>query len=163
LFSKINDIWRRVGPNYEPCLFTDRRKHGDRLENLTAAREAIHKKCGTVIAASARYETAAWGLHDQPSFLNQALQVQTFSKPHALLQGLLHVEQSLGRIREKKYGPRLIDIDILLYDDVVLDTPDLKIPHPELANRRFALTCLGRYCFRCGAPSFSKVHTAIVA
>jgi 2-amino-4-hydroxy-6-hydroxymethyldihydropteridine diphosphokinase len=129
---------------------------GDRLANLTSAREAIQARCGKITAASALYETAAWGLHDQPSFLNQALQVQTFSKPHVLLQALLQVEQSLGRIRQKKYGPRLIDIDILLYGDVVLDTPDLKIPHPELPNRRFALTCLADIAAGVVHPLFQK-------
>jgi 2-amino-4-hydroxy-6-hydroxymethyldihydropteridine diphosphokinase len=112
------------------------------MANLAAARTAIAMQCGTVAKTSAIYETAAWGLEDQPAFLNQALQLQTFSKPHALLQCLLQVEQSLGRVRAEKYGPRLIDIDILLFDETIIDMVDLKIPHPELQNRRFALTCL---------------------
>ena len=129
---------------------------GNRLANLKAAREAIQARVGTIAAASALYETAALGLQEQPPFLNQALQVQTFSKPHALLQALLQVEQSLGRIREKKYGPRLIDIDILLYGDLVLDTPDLTIPHPEIQNRRFALTCLADIAAGVVHPLFQK-------
>src|SRR6476469_310737 len=93
---------------------------GNRLENLARAKAAIAQHCGDIVAASAIYETAAWGLEAQPHFLNQALELHTFSKPHALLQCLLDVEKSLGRVREVKYGPRLIDIDILLYDSVVL-------------------------------------------
>lgn len=115
---------------------------GDRTENLAAARAAVAKNCGTVVKTSAVYETAAWGLQDQPPFLNQAIELHTFSNPHALLQCLLDVEGALGRVREKKYGPRLIDLDILLFDDAVIDSETLKVPHPELQNRRFALTCL---------------------
>lgn len=115
---------------------------GNRIENLLAAKNALALRCGALVKTSAIYQTAAWGLEEQPPFLNQALELQTFSAPHALLHCLLEVEKALGRVREKKYGPRLIDIDILLYDDAVIDSADLKIPHPELQNRRFALTCL---------------------
>jgi 2-amino-4-hydroxy-6-hydroxymethyldihydropteridine diphosphokinase len=115
---------------------------GNRAENLAAAQASITKQCGTVVKASAIYETAAWGQEDQPSFLNQALELQTFSNPHALLQCLLVVESALGRVREKRYGPRLIDVDILLFDETIIDSENLNVPHPELQNRRFALTCL---------------------
>jgi len=136
---------------------------GDRLENLSQARAAIAQHCGTITTASAIYETAAWGLENQHHFLNQALALQTFSKPHTLLQCLLEVEKSLGRVREKKYGPRLIDIDILLYDALVLETPDLKIPHPELQNRRFALTCLADIAPGVMHPLFQKPIATLLA
>lgn len=129
---------------------------GDRLANLAGAKTAIAQHCGVIAATSAIYETAAWGLEDQPPFLNQAIKLQTFSKPHALLRRLLDVEKSLGRVREKRYGPRLIDIDILLYNDEIINGPDLKIPHPELQNRRFALTCLADIAPDVLHPLFQK-------
>ena len=76
---------------------------GDRLATMATAKAAIGLHCGRVVAASAIYETAAWGLEDQPHFLNQALEVQTFSKPHALLDCLLDVEKSMGRVRHQKF------------------------------------------------------------
>jgi len=136
---------------------------GDRLGNLAQARIAIAAHCGTIASTSAIYETAAWGLEEQPPFLNQALALQTFSKPHTLLQCLLEVEKSLGRVREKKYGPRLIDIDILLYDAIVLNTSNLKIPHPELQNRRFALTCLADIAPGVMHPLFQKSIATLLA
>jgi 2-amino-4-hydroxy-6-hydroxymethyldihydropteridine diphosphokinase len=129
---------------------------GNRLANLAAAKEAIALHCGTIMQTSAIYETAAWGLETQPHFLNQAIELQTFSKPHALLQCLLNVEKSLGRVREKRYGPRLIDIDVLLYDALIVDEPNLKIPHSELQNRRFALTCLADIAANVMHPLFQK-------
>jgi 2-amino-4-hydroxy-6-hydroxymethyldihydropteridine diphosphokinase len=136
---------------------------GDRMENLSKAKAAIAQHCGTITNASAIYETAAWGLEAQPPFLNQALELQTFSKPHALLQCLLQVEKDLGRTRQEKYGPRLIDIDILLFDDVVVQIPDLKIPHPELQNRRFALTCLADIAGAVLHPLFQKPISVLLA
>lgn len=129
---------------------------GNRLENLTKAKTLLAQQCGTITAVSAIYETAAWGREAQPSFLNQAIELQTLSKPYALLQGLLDVEKSLGRERNEKWGPRLIDIDILFYDDVVIDLPDLKIPHPGLHLRRFALTCLADIAPDVIHPLFQK-------
>lgn len=136
---------------------------GDRLENLARAKAAIAQHCGNIVTASAIYETAAWGLEAQPHFLNQALQLHTFLKPHALLHCLLDVEKALGRVREVKYGPRLIDIDILLYDADIVNTPNLKIPHPELQNRRFALTCLADIAPDVLHPVFQKSIVTLLA
>ena len=129
---------------------------GDRAENLLRAKAAIAQTCGTVTSESAVYETAAWGFNEQPPFLNQAFALQTFFTPHALLESLLDIEKSLGRMRIKKWGPRLIDIDILLYDDLVVQTLGLAIPHPELQNRRFALTCLADIAPQVVHPVFQK-------
>lgn len=112
---------------------------GQREENLARARALIARDAGTVIRASALYETAAWGKTDQPSFLNQALEIQTSLAPAALLVQLLAIEKQIGRIREEKYGPRTIDIDILLFGQEIRDDPQLVLPHPQLPNRRFAL------------------------
>lgn len=112
---------------------------GNREENLAAARELISKLCGSIIKASSLYETAAWGKTDQPSFLNQALEVITSLNAKQLIRRLLKVEKLMGRIREEKYGPRQIDIDILLFNNEKHNYQFLKLPHPEMQNRRFAL------------------------
>jgi 2-amino-4-hydroxy-6-hydroxymethyldihydropteridine diphosphokinase len=93
----------------------------------------------TVKAKSHVYETPPWGFEDQPPFLNQALQVQTYLQPEPLLKHLKRLEIALGRKTSFHNGPRLIDIDILFYDDLVLNTPTLTIPHPRLHERGFVL------------------------
>ena len=112
---------------------------GDRLHYLDAAAEAIKNRCGSIVKKSSVWETAAWGIEEQNKFLNRALKLSTNFSPYELLDCLLQIEQELGRIRQEKYGPRLIDIDILLFNDEIIDTRNLTIPHPELSNRRFAL------------------------
>jgi 2-amino-4-hydroxy-6-hydroxymethyldihydropteridine diphosphokinase len=115
---------------------------GDRRKFLADALKAVEKQCGKIIAVSALYETAAWGLHDQPPFLNQAIELQTTLSPQVLLEKILAIEIELGRLRDKKFGPRTIDIDIIFYGQEVVNEPGLVIPHPHLPNRRFALECL---------------------
>lgn len=115
---------------------------GDRRENLAKAFEYINKECGLVTTASSVYETAAWGKEDQPSFLNQVLKVETRLTPGQLLKTILAIEKKIGRTRQEKYGPRVIDIDMLLFNNEIHHTPLLKIPHPELQNRRFVLVPL---------------------
>lgn len=115
---------------------------GDRFRNLGAAARLIEEHCGDIISLSSIYETAAWGFTDQPPFLNQVLVLETALEPEVLMQELLDIEKELGRIREEKMGPRHIDIDILLLDDITWRSPSLTIPHPSLHLRRFALTPL---------------------
>jgi 2-amino-4-hydroxy-6-hydroxymethyldihydropteridine diphosphokinase len=115
---------------------------GDRFKNLEKAAQLIDEQAGKVVHRSGIYETAAWGKEDQPAFLNQVLQVETDKNPQALLQSILQIELLMGRARKEKYGPRIIDIDILLYNDLQLNTNELVIPHPQLQLRRFALTPL---------------------
>jgi 2-amino-4-hydroxy-6-hydroxymethyldihydropteridine diphosphokinase len=115
---------------------------GDREDYLQKAREAIQKHCGKVVGASSIYETEAWGKQDQNSFYNQALEIKTHLSAKELLQSILSIEQSLGRIRSEKYGPRTIDIDIIFFNNDVIHIPHLTIPHPQVQNRRFALQCL---------------------
>ena len=112
---------------------------GDREGNLAKARDLITRYCGTIIISSALYETAAWGKTDQPPFLNQALEVDTSLNAKQLLRRILKAERTMGRIRKEKYGPRIIDIDILLFNDERHNYQFLNLPHPELQNRRFAL------------------------
>jgi 2-amino-4-hydroxy-6-hydroxymethyldihydropteridine diphosphokinase len=115
---------------------------GQREKHLRLAIELIGQRCGQVAAASRVYETAAWGNNDQPGFLNQALLVHTIMPAAELMNALLEIEKEIGRVRLERYGPRVIDIDILLFNHEIHDEPLIRIPHPQLPNRRFALTPL---------------------
>jgi len=112
---------------------------GDRAAYLGEAINQISAQCGRVISTSSIYETAAWGNVNQPAFYNQAVKLVTILSPEALIERLLAIENEMGRVRTEKYGPRTIDLDILMINDIVIDTPTLTIPHPQLHNRRFAL------------------------
>jgi len=112
---------------------------GNRQSNLLKAIELINQTCGNIIATSSIYETAAWGFTEQPNFLNQVLILTTHLAPEHLMQALLNIEELMGRKRLIKMGPRIIDLDILLIDDIVSSTQLLQLPHPELINRKFAL------------------------
>jgi 2-amino-4-hydroxy-6-hydroxymethyldihydropteridine diphosphokinase len=136
---------------------------GNREKNLATAKKLITERAGKVTRASALYETAAWGKTDQPSFYNQALEVETSILPKDLLKLLLEIEMKLGRQRDEKYGPRTIDIDILLYGDQICNDPQLRIPHPELQNRRFALTPLAEIGPGLVHPVFKKSITELLA
>lgn len=115
---------------------------GDRLDLLYQAAQAIARRCGEVVETSPVYETAAWGVTEQPDFLNQVLTVRTDLEPQVLLDTVLAIERELGRERVQRWGSRLIDIDILYYGDTVLNTPQLSLPHPWLHRRRFVLVPL---------------------
>ncbi|TMI75594.1 MAG: 2-amino-4-hydroxy-6-hydroxymethyldihydropteridine diphosphokinase [Bacteroidetes bacterium] len=115
---------------------------GKREQNLETAREWIEAECGKISLVSSLYETAAWGKTEQPAFLNQALEIQTNLNAAQLIRHILKIEKNMGRVREEKYGPRLIDIDIIFFDDEIVATSFLKIPHPEMQNRRFVLVPL---------------------
>jgi len=111
---------------------------GNRLENLKEAMAALSPQL-EVKAKSHIYETPPWGYEDQPLFLNQVLKAQTYLEPEPLLKHLKRLEIALGRKPSFRNGPRLIDIDILLYDNLVLNTPALTIPHPHMHERGFVL------------------------
>ena len=115
---------------------------GDRRKNLGLACNSIEQKVGRIVSISKIYETEAWGNQDQQSFLNQVLLLQSKFSAFEILQMVLDIEKSMGRERIIKFGPRLIDIDILFYNSDVISTPTLTIPHPEIPNRRFVLTPL---------------------
>lgn len=114
---------------------------GNRAANLAAAAAALTPAVH-LMAVSPVYETAPWGYTDQPAFLNQALQAETTLPPLALLAYLKNIETALGRRPSFRYGPRQIDMDILFYDDLILETPTLRIPHPRLHERAFVLVPL---------------------
>ncbi|HEY9048409.1 MAG TPA: 2-amino-4-hydroxy-6-hydroxymethyldihydropteridine diphosphokinase [Ohtaekwangia sp.] len=115
---------------------------GDREQNLAKAKDLISKQVGNLVKESSIYQTAAWGKNDQPDFYNEVIEIDTTLSPQALLQTTLHIEEELGRKRMETWGPRVIDIDILLYRDSIIDTARLTIPHPAMAQRRFTLVPL---------------------
>jgi 2-amino-4-hydroxy-6-hydroxymethyldihydropteridine diphosphokinase len=129
---------------------------GNRAENLKRSCTLIEHYCGSVVKKSALYETAAWGKTDQPDYLNQVLLLDTELPPEELLRNILTIEKEMGRMRTEKYGPRNIDIDILLYNDLVINEPELKIPHPQMENRRFALVPLNEIASELVHPLFHK-------
>jgi 2-amino-4-hydroxy-6-hydroxymethyldihydropteridine diphosphokinase len=111
---------------------------GDRAENLQSAISFLRLKA-KVITCSAVYETPPWGYEEQPKFLNQVIEVETDLTPGDLLDYVKEVEREIGRKETFRYGPRSIDIDILFYDDLVVNTPPLNIPHAQIAERAFVL------------------------
>jgi 2-amino-4-hydroxy-6-hydroxymethyldihydropteridine diphosphokinase len=112
---------------------------GDRAENLRLARERIDAPDLRVLRASSIYETAPRDVENQPWFLNQVIECETDLFPRQLLTRLQRIEREMGRKRRVVRGPREIDLDILLYGDVVMKAPELEVPHPRLTERRFVL------------------------
>lgn len=112
---------------------------GNKAAYLMQASVLLEIYCGKIIRKSAYYETAPWGFLEQPAFLNQAIAIETTLLPEQLMKTLLEIETKMGRIRSIELGPRNIDLDILLIDSYIIDSPTLTVPHPALPDRRFAL------------------------
>jgi 2-amino-4-hydroxy-6-hydroxymethyldihydropteridine diphosphokinase len=115
---------------------------GNRALTIHKAIAKIREKAGTVLTSSSIYETAAWGYTEQPSFYNCVIHLHTGLPAPDLLALLLDIEKELGRIREQKWHERTIDIDILYYNDEVIDQPGLVVPHPHIQERKFVLVPL---------------------
>ena len=115
---------------------------GNREQNLITANRHLSKLVGSIIHYSSIYETEAWGIQDQPAFLNQVVLLETDIPPFPLLDEVLAIEKRMGRKRREKWKERLIDIDILFYDDLVVDSERLTIPHPFIQERNFVLVPL---------------------
>jgi len=109
---------------------------------LNIALQHITEKAGELIVQSPVYRSSPWGVSDQPEFANQVILLQTSFSPFELLQCLQKIEHTMGRERIVKWGSRIIDIDILYYGKSIITNPALKVPHPELSNRRFTLVPL---------------------
>lgn len=115
---------------------------GNRMHWLQYAIQLIHEKIGLVVNCSSVYETAAWGLEDQNSFYNLVLAIETEQNAFQLLQSIQFIEQECGRQRNLKWGARTLDIDILYFNDEIIKTENLKVPHPFINKRKFTLVPL---------------------
>jgi len=116
-----------------------------------------------VLAVSQLRDTEPVGVLDQPSFLNGAVRIETTLEPRALLELLLGIERSLGRVRAERWGPRSVDLDLLVYGDETVDDPGLRIPHPRLHERRFALEPLAELDPDLVIPGLGSVSAALTA
>ncbi|MFT4535523.1 MAG: 2-amino-4-hydroxy-6-hydroxymethyldihydropteridine diphosphokinase [Saprospiraceae bacterium] len=112
---------------------------GDRKVQLARAIQMIEESIGPVLGSSAMYETDAWGNNDQNDFINIALEVEHYMTPNQLLKTVNKIEDQIGRVRLEKWGPRLIDIDIIFIEDIIVDTEKLTIPHKLMHKRNFVL------------------------
>ncbi len=112
---------------------------GNREENCLKAIRLLEERGIKVLKRSSLYETEPWGVKEQPMFINMVVEAETEYTPSELLGVLKSIERSMGRTETKRWGPRLIDLDILFYNNLILDTPELKIPHPRIQERLFVL------------------------
>jgi 2-amino-4-hydroxy-6-hydroxymethyldihydropteridine diphosphokinase len=126
---------------------------GSRARNLSAARRRLRQKGVRILRQSRVLETAPWGVSDQPRFLNQVVEGEWQGTPRALLRVVKAVEKEGGRKPARRWGPRVIDVDILLFGDERVREPDLVIPHPRMQERDFVLTPLAELGVRPGGRS----------
>ncbi len=136
---------------------------GDRAARLAQARHDLAATAGRLRAASALYQTAAWGLEDQPAFLNQVLVIETELTAPALLAACLAAEQEQGRERLVRWASRTLDVDILLFGSAIIDTATLTVPHPALPARRFALTPLAEVAPQLVHPQLHRTIAQLLA
>lgn len=132
--TNTHDVYLALGSNL-----------GDRKENIAKAIKRIGELVGDVVRQSSLMETEPWGFNSKNRFINGCVRVSTDLSPHELLQMTQLIEQELGRTTKSRggvYHDRTIDIDILLYDDIMIDEPDLKIPHPHMRERDFVMVPL---------------------
>ena len=147
----MNDVFLLLGSNL-----------GDRQAYLQQAIKHIDREIAPVITRSSVYETQSWGKTDEPDYLNQVIQLKTDIPAKEILHKILNIEKMMGRKREIKWGSRIIDIDILFYNDLVLDTPGLVIPHPFLQERRFTLIPLAEIAPAYVHPKLHKTVTELL-
>ena len=136
---------------------------GDKEGNLRRALELLEERGVEVVRVSSFICTEPYGVTDQPQFLNGVCQVRTSLAPLALLHILLAIEQEMGRVRLRHWGERNIDLDLLLYEDVVMDTPELTLPHPDMQNRDFVLLPLAEMAPEIIHPTLQKtIHELVI-
>ncbi|MGD2081190.1 MAG: 2-amino-4-hydroxy-6-hydroxymethyldihydropteridine diphosphokinase, partial [Nitrospirota bacterium] len=129
---------------------------GDREANCLRAIDLMAERGLEVKRRSGAYETEPWGVEEQPKFINMAVAVETDAGPQELLRTLKDIEKLLGRRETVRYGPRVLDLDILLYDSLVLDEPGLRIPHPLMHERDFVLLPLSEIAPEAVHPLLGK-------
>ena len=124
----MNEVYLQLGSNI-----------GDRLDNLDQSIKIITERIGNVLERSSVYESTPWGVENQRNFLNQVIFVKSNFDPYTILDLVLQIEKDMGRIRIEKWGERIIDIDILFIDDLIIESENLCIPHEFIAKRKFVL------------------------
>lgn len=143
--SCMNGIYLIIGGNL-----------GDRLALIEDCKQKIEKEIGSIKKSSSIYESESWGETDNPNYLNQVLFVESKYDAKKALAIALEIEKDLGRTRDKKWESRLIDIDILFFNDEIIDEKDLKVPHPHLQNRKFVLVPLNEIASNFVHPVLKK-------
>lgn len=135
----------------------------NRQHNLEQALKLMALKGCEILNLSGLYETEAWGLKEQQAFINQAAEVRTALPPLQLLSTLKSIEKEVGRVETVKWGPRVIDIDILFYGTAIINEPELKVPHPFLHQRRFTLAPLNEIASQLVHPVLNKTLEQLLA
>jgi 2-amino-4-hydroxy-6-hydroxymethyldihydropteridine diphosphokinase len=147
----MNEIYILLGGNL-----------GDPKKKLQEARDLLNIRMGHILKESSIYQSEAWGIEDQPLFLNQVLVYQTSKNAEECLNICQEIENDLGRIRKEKWGARMIDIDILYFNSEIINTPSLKIPHPYIQDRRFTLQPLCEIANSYNHPKFNLTNKQLL-
>ena len=129
---------------------------GNRKKNLKTAAALIQEQIGTIIQSSKIYETDAWGITNQPAFYNQIHIVESKFSAEEILNKILNIEEKMGRVRTIKNAARIIDIDILFFNDEIINQMNLIVPHPQIMNRRFVLMPMNELASEMTHPVFKK-------
>ena len=147
----MNEVYLQLGSNI-----------GDRLGNLDQSIKIITERIGNVLEKSSVYESTPWGVENQRNFLNQVLFVKSNFDPYTILDLVLQIEKDMGRIRIEKWGERIIDIDILFIDDLIIESENLCIPHEFIAKRKFVLQPMCEIAPRFIHPKLNKTISQLL-